>query len=248
MRICPICKRTYADDTLVFCLDDGTRLSAVYAGTVDPDRTAILPDGLPPTEPSPAPPRSTIPSPPPATYQREKRGGNAWIIMGGLLVLALVGLILVAGFFVWQARDNSNPEPSRPRAATPTDNNIPANVNRSAESQPTDTPDLEWLDGVWSGEGYQTDTKTTWAAKLTVRDGAYSINYPDIPCQGRWDLIDKNSREASFTEVITQGKDRCGNNSHVMVEKVSATEVSCRFTHAGNRAVIATVVLSKKAE
>ena len=248
MRICPICNRTYEDDTLVFCLDDGTRLSAAYARTLDPDRTAILPDGIPPTEPSPLPPRSTIPSSLPATYQSEKRGGHAWIIVGSLLVLALIGLIFVAGFFVWQARDNSNPEPSRARSATPTDASDPANTNRRAEPKPTDNPELEWLDGVWSGEGYQTDTKTTWAVRLTARDETYSIDYPDIPCQGKWDLIDKNSREATFTEVITHGTDRCENNSHVMVEKVSATEISCRFTHAGTRAVIATVVLSKKAE
>jgi hypothetical protein len=101
---------------------------------------------------------------------------------------------------------------------------------------------------VWSGEGYQTDTKTRWAIKLTAHDPTYSVDYPDIPCQGKWNVIDKNSREATFTEVITHGIDRCGNNSHVMVEKVSATEISCRFTHAGSRAVIATVVLSKKAE
>jgi hypothetical protein len=104
------------------------------------------------------------------------------------------------------------------------------------------------LDGVWSGEAYQSDTKTRWAVRLTVRDDTYSIDYPDIPCQGKWDLIDKNSSEASFTEVISRGTDRCGNNSHVMVEKVSATEISCRFTRAGSRAVIATVVLSKKGE
>lgn len=231
----------------MFCLDDGTRLSADHARTLDPDRTAILPDGIPPTEPSPSRPRSTMPSHRPAAYPREKRGGNAWIIIGGLLVLALVGLIAVAGFLVWQARDKSNPEPARPRVATPTEI-VPANTNRSAESQPTDNPDLEWLNGVWSGEGYQTDTKTTWAVELNVHDQTYSINYPDIPCRGKWDLIDKNSREATFTEVITKGIDRCGNNSHVMVEKVSATEISCRFTHAGSRAVIATVVLSKKAE
>jgi hypothetical protein len=108
MRICSICNRTYEDDTLVFCLDDGTRLSAAYdprgttARELDADRTAILPGGLGPTEPAPLPPRSTIPSSLPATYPREKRSGNAWIIIGGLLVLALVGFILVAGFFIWQ--------------------------------------------------------------------------------------------------------------------------------------------------
>jgi hypothetical protein len=60
--------------------------------------------------------------------------------------------------------------------------------------------------------------------------------------------LDQNSRGASFTEVITQGTNRCGNNSHVMIEKVSDSEISCKYSHAHSRVVIATVVLSKKAE
>jgi hypothetical protein len=253
MRICPICHRTYEDDTLVFCLDDGTRLSAAYdphatpARATDPERTAIVP----PESPRP---RSTIPSPP-LTYSQNqraqvpgKRNGRVWMALSGVSVLAVFGLIVVAGFFAWQARDNSNPEPARVRSTPPTDTSDPANTNRRAAPAPTANPELDWLDGVWSGEGYQTDTKTTWVVRLTARDRTYSIDYPDIPCRGKWDLIDKNSREATFTEVIAQGTDRCGNNGHVMVEKVSASEISCRFTHAGSRAVIATVVLSKKAE
>ena len=99
---------------------------------------------------------------------------------------------------------------------------------------------------MWAGDAYQTDTKTRWAVRLTVRDDSYSIVYPDIPCKGTWKLIEKNSRSASFTEVITQGLDQCENNSHVMIEKLSASEISCRYAHAGSRAVIATVVLKKK--
>ena len=257
MKICHTCNRTYEDGTLVFCLDDGTRLSvacdprATPARALDGDRTAILPGGLRQTEPALSPPRSTTTASPPAAYQREKRGGNAWIIIiSGLLVLVVVGLVLVAGFFLWKAGDKSNPEPERARVSTPipADTNVPASPDRSAESQPTINPDLEWLDGVWSGEGYQTDTKTTWRARLTVAGDQYSIDYPDIPCRGRWELIDKNSREATFTEVITRGADRCDNNSHVMVEKVSASEISCRYTHRGGRTVIATAVLSRKGQ
>jgi hypothetical protein len=78
-----------------------------------------------------------------------------------------------------------------------------------------------------------------------VRDETYSIDYPDIPCKGTWKLIEKNSRSASFNEVITQGRDQC-TNSYVTVEKVSASEISCRYTNMKSRAVIATAVLTKK--
>ena len=57
MKKCPSCNRTYQDDTLAFCFDDGFRLSAAYdpgtpagpaARAFDPQRTAILPPKLTP--------------------------------------------------------------------------------------------------------------------------------------------------------------------------------------------------------
>ncbi|MGA9997382.1 MAG: hypothetical protein WBP93_18330 [Pyrinomonadaceae bacterium] len=176
----------------------------------------------------------------------EKRGGKLWIILSGMLALVVVGLMIVLGYVAWESSNRSTPEPSSVNSAAPTNSN--ANANKSIESKPTENASFQWLDGVWEGEGYQSDTKTTWDVKLTVRDGTYAVEYPNIPCSGRWDLLDRNSRGASFTEVITQGTDRCGNNSHVMMEKVNDSEISCRYTHAGSRDVIATAVLSKKAQ
>jgi hypothetical protein len=97
-------------------------------------------------------------------------------------------------------------------------------------------------------EGYQSDTKTTWAVSRTVQDGTYALEYPNIPCRGRWTLIDINSRAASFTEVIKQGTDLCDNNNHVMIEKMNDSEISCKYMRASGRVVIATAVLSKKAQ
>lgn len=39
MKRCPVCNRTYADDTLAFCLDDGSFLSARN----DPEATRLTP-------------------------------------------------------------------------------------------------------------------------------------------------------------------------------------------------------------
>jgi len=265
MKACPICSRIYADDTLAFCLDDGARLSAFdphltlpgpAARDTDPPKTAILPPELTPANQAPPPLRSTILALPPLAYPQEaprsqltgKRGGNLWIIFGGMLALVVVALMIVLGYLAWKAGNKPTAEPSRVSAATTTNSNVPANANRDTESKLSDSANFRWLDGVWEGEGYQSDTKTTWAVRLTVQDGTYAIEYPNIPCRGRWTLIDKNSGGASFTEVITQGTDRCGNNSHVMIEKVNDSEISCKYTHARSRVVIATVVLSKKAQ
>src|SRR5688500_5954205 len=46
MKKCPQCKRTYADETLAFCLADGALLSAPY----DPNATLVLPTPQDPSE------------------------------------------------------------------------------------------------------------------------------------------------------------------------------------------------------
>ena len=261
MKVCPTCSRTYEDDTLRFCLDDGARLSDGARSTLgsDAEKTAVLPSGLRPTEQSPSPPRSTIQSAAPdyspyeAARLPEKRGGGLWIIISGLLALIVVGLVAVVGLFAWKANQESNSHSSNVLVTTPTPS--PTAGIRSVSTPtakptltplPTVTPDLNWMDGVWGGVAYQTDTKTTWAVRLTVRNGTYLIDYPDIPCNGSWKMIDKNSRQASFTEVITQGLERCVNNSHVTIERLGESEISVRYSHPGRRDVIATVTLSRR--
>lgn len=251
MKICPTCKRSYTDD-LSFCLEDGVRLASPNQGP-DQEKTAILPGGVRPTaEPLNAPRATVEGSTPaysyPAPHLPEKRGGKLWMIIGGGVAIVFVGLIALAGLFVWKASNNSNADSSQAASNSPNQNPGDAtanNDNRNSQTQTAEAENLEWLNGVWTGDGYQTDTKTRWAARLTVRDETYSIDYPDIPCKGTWKLIEKNSRSASFNEVITQGVDQCA-NSHVTVEKLSASEISCRYTHVKSRAVIATAVLTKK--
>lgn len=267
MKNCPTCHRTYEDDTLAFCLDDGSRLSAASdphatrpgpaVPDSDPPKTAILPPGLMPANQTSTPLRSTILAVAPLAYQQEaprnklteKRGGKLWIILGGLVALVVVGLVGVLGYLALKANNKSTPESSVSSSTAPTNSNVPANANRGIESKPfDDNESLTWLDGVWKGVGYQSDTRTTWAVRLTVHDGTYAIEYPNIPCRGRWTLNDKNSRGASFTELITQGTNRCTNNSHILIEKVNDSEISCKYSHARTRVVIATAVLSKKAQ
>lgn len=56
MKTCPSCHKTYDDETLVFCLDDGTRLVR-DAGALDANATW----NLPPPGPTVASPRPTSP-------------------------------------------------------------------------------------------------------------------------------------------------------------------------------------------
>jgi hypothetical protein len=265
MKTCPICSRTYGDDTLTFCLDDGARLSAPYdphetlkepaARYTDPPTTEILPSELTPVNSAPAPMRSTIaafaplgyPEGAPQSQLTEKRSGTHWIILSGALALVVFGLVMVLGYIAWKANSKSIPEPSSVSTA-PTYSNFPANANRDIESKLHDDRSLQWLDGVWEGRGYQSNTKTTWAVRLTAQDSTYAIDYPDIPCRGKWTLMEKNTDEAKFSEVITQGIDLCANNSKVIIRKTNDSQISCTYTYARSRVVIATAVLTKKAQ
>jgi hypothetical protein len=141
MKRCPKCNRQYKDDTLRFCLEDGTPLSAITRDA-NPPPTEILPSPVPPTQRSSPP---TIPSylSGNAAPQPEPRRSNPILTVGviaiALLLFALVGI--AAYFVIKQSSSNdstiaargisptvsegSSPTPSRPASATPDNRNQP---------------------------------------------------------------------------------------------------------------------------
>jgi len=122
MKRCPKCQRSYNDDTLRFCLEDGTSLATITR-EVDPPPTAILPRE-PPTQKSSAP---TIPSYPnlnvaPATPPARQSNSilTAGVIVIALLLLALVG---IAAFYVIKqsgSSESARVNPSSSSTAKPT--------------------------------------------------------------------------------------------------------------------------------
>lgn len=113
MKRCPACDRTYTDETLSFCLEDGSVLSASY----DPDETlqisaprdtdSILtkvsyPQAKPVNPTEPIMPTMLSPQMPAnysekAQYQKEGPGSNKLLLAVGLLgclVVALTGIIV----------------------------------------------------------------------------------------------------------------------------------------------------------
>ena len=107
MKKCPTCNRTYSDETLSFCFDDGALLSASY----DPDETLVLgADDLTErvTDPSYQPDKSvyTVVSPPkntappePVYSPPEKRNNTPHFVyaIAGLLAVVMIvsGLIFL---------------------------------------------------------------------------------------------------------------------------------------------------------
>src|ERR1041384_7837796 len=99
MKACPTCYRTYSDDTLAFCLDDGSPLSTIY----DSEATHVIPlDRLAPgaTIPSVSPPpqqRRTFPS---AAISGTARKTNPvlYVIIALLALIAGGGLVALVMF------------------------------------------------------------------------------------------------------------------------------------------------------
>ncbi|MBA3767747.1 MAG: hypothetical protein H0W99_12330 [Acidobacteria bacterium] len=114
MKRCPTCSRTYTDDALSFCLDDGGPLLSVGGdapSSFDPNATLAYPaarDTSPPPEAHPSrvqPPNQAIqppasnwsPGPSQMNYPQPARKKSAlpWIL-GGAAVLLVLGIGLVA--------------------------------------------------------------------------------------------------------------------------------------------------------
>ena len=143
MKRCPTCKRSYADDTLRFCLEDGTELSIVRTGD-DPHRTEKFPASV--TQAAHNAVRVDIPpsgstSQAPATQPPKSRSIVLPILIGivalaVIVVVAAVGLLGV--FYYVGSRDNttvdsksSTPVPSLSPATSPYE--IALNPNDESE-------------------------------------------------------------------------------------------------------------------
>src|SRR6266850_2185008 len=129
MKNCPTCKRTFADDTLSFCLEDGTPLVTVGGGRGDSQETLVSPrppgakgaGGAAPTQSYGAlPGKSTVSASP---YRAPDIGPVArtrrtwpWVVGVLAILLVVVAAILIVVFTVpgiLRPSENGNrPRPS----------------------------------------------------------------------------------------------------------------------------------------
>ena len=157
MKHCPTCKRAFDDDTLSFCLEDGTPLVADVGPRPDSQETLVSPRGpamgsesAPTQSYRQLPGKSTVsasPYQPPAApygHAAPKRKAWPWVI-GILALLSILAVAIVAAFtvpgFLHAAKNDNRPQPSpsRPVASvTPTPNASPA----STDDVPTDSAEV----------------------------------------------------------------------------------------------------------
>src|SRR6185295_14639400 len=143
MKLCPTCKRSYEDDSLRYCLEDGTPLADQSVGRPDSERTLVLPSasaGVAPTQQGRFPGNATAPvsqfQPPFAPpYVSTSRKPRVWPwIVGGLgvllLVIVVIGLVVAIPAMFRLAENDNRPiiatTPSDSPSASPSATSSPA--------------------------------------------------------------------------------------------------------------------------
>lgn len=143
MKICPRCQKTYTDDNLNFCLEDGSVLTQASASA--PPDTVMMPTPQV-TQPQQAPPGqagaqqawNTAPQP---YAMQPKKSSKTWLWVVAILgVLVLVCGGGLAGFFFWAASQadravNTAYNSDRPTSPTPFGNKTTTTSTSSSSTR-----------------------------------------------------------------------------------------------------------------
>ena len=163
MKRCPTCNRSFDDDTLSFCLEDGTPLVRDSASRADSQETLVSPSppvappassALPPTQTyGQLPGKATVDAsqfrlPPAQAYVPAPRQRRTWPWVVGILALVLIvigGIVIAAVVIPPMLRNAANdnkpqPTPTRPDwTTTPTPNAAPS---EAADDVPSDDEEV----------------------------------------------------------------------------------------------------------
>ncbi len=156
MKHCPQCGKSYSDDNLNFCLDDGAALVQSFSSTEQ--ETVVLP-----------PTRNTVPQP------GERRGVSpvfAYLFVG---LLALIAGGTIVGLIMWRssgtrnaANATANASPND-RAESRNQNTAVQNVNSRAAGSPSPTATPELIDAA-SARSEVESALNGWLEALTAKN------------------------------------------------------------------------------
>ena len=174
MKRCPTCKRTFDDDTLSYCLDDGTPL--VAATRPDSEETLVLPSSsdrgarIPDTQPYNQPSgRSTLASDPrqsamPQQYATPspQRSAWPWLLAIAAVLLLGFGVIVAVALVVPQLIHSKESKGVRPTPGwTPLPSPKPTRSPTNESDVPTDPNEvksqLEDLEDEWERANAEAD-------------------------------------------------------------------------------------------
>jgi hypothetical protein len=152
MKICPTCRRTYTDDGLNFCLDDGAILTFANA---DLPETVMMQQPMP-TQPAAKVPTTSPTSPfgnpqtqqswdtPQFSMQPQAKKSRTWLWLLGIAALGLLlcggGAALFIGLAVYNAPEDGNNvlNTPTPRGGTPGPGSSPSPLGPNADVRRVD--------------------------------------------------------------------------------------------------------------
>lgn len=237
MKICPTCQRNYADETLLYCLEDGAQLTTSRdsqatlvvspARDTDPPATIVLPPEYFTAQPETVTHAAgrSAPPPPPTQVSLPSAPANATPVYNPsyapppsaakssrtpLIIVAAVAAMLIIG--VVAVAGLILLAPRGPATVNTNANSNNRNVAANNVPAATPTPNSTPADGgAWMAgtwTGNGVEADTsTWTVELTVTGSNYAISYPSLRCTGQWDLIQQTATEARFTEVMDRSDD-----------------------------------------
>ncbi|MFN6963366.1 MAG: hypothetical protein ACK4S4_06325 [Pyrinomonadaceae bacterium] len=222
MKICPRCQRTYADDNLSFCIEDGTvlQIASEAAPTVQMNTapTAVMPPQAPPRTAAPgiAPQQQWDPGGPAAAGAPGKKGSKTWIWVLAILAVVLVlcgGGILGLIYFVGSQASRTMDEIAA---------NINAQANRSTTRTTTNTSTTAADPAAASdGDGEVRDN----VQSVDLSDWAESNSNPDqvaTEYTGGEFMMNVLSNDHYYVLIAKEGYTTADSNTRVTLRNVDA--------------------------
>ncbi|HKZ77887.1 MAG TPA: hypothetical protein VJ124_06145 [Pyrinomonadaceae bacterium] len=174
MKYCPKCSRTYSDDSLSFCLDDGTLLSRVKANPLDTNATlpyssADVTSPPPVTEvipPAAAPTLAAIPLKNELPRAPTTRSSNS-VLTAAVITIALLLLVITGLGVIFLLRQKS----SEQGVVQPNSNVNTITGTATASRSPVVTPSSQSL----SGEEDLRQAKSPLRIKVTASSVRLSV-------------------------------------------------------------------------
>ena len=223
MKRCPTCKRTFPDDTLSFCLEDGTPLVSEATAGPDSQETLVIPSGAGTDRVTESPSQavtqvagastiraSHVPAAQPYGAVPAQRKTWPWIVaILAVLLIVIVGLVVVVAVMPAMMRASNNGNRSQPTSSPS------SSPWESKNDVPTDSDEVlsqltkverDWTEANFKGdkqamERILADEYVGGESSQTKRQYIDNLT-PDHSVQS-WDLedltVDQNGDRATVT-------------------------------------------------
>ena len=109
--------------------------------------------------------------------------------------------------------------------------------------------DNNWIDGNWSGMGFQPgfNNHDSWdiEVSLNIKQELFKISYPSLDCSGDWMIINIDKHKATFKELNIDNTVLCTDNGTVIITKVDEHHISYSYYTENDKRVSSYATLSR---